>query len=521
MTNSLLDIYTGADNPSEDEGLETITPHKNTKPLEDNPTEDKPSMGFLETAWDVVKGVVSSPFKEVENVVQTGVDVANYVDDKLLGDKFISNDIDIDLAYNPKTGAGKVAQTLGAFATGYAACTKFVTGPMQGAKVIQGMKPVFQKGVQNLVAGGVTDFVTGDTTDQRLADVLIEHPKLANPVLSWLASDPDDTALEARAKNAVEGFITGAALDGVMKMFKGIGKAAKASKSGAVDTANALRESLADEMTDKAVKDNAYDFTVDIGTKDYITEDTISSAKAAPDTAGKTVGSIDGLTMTKEAAAQAQRKAMNQEMGLGYKTVKETGEDALGSVHAFNYSKFDDATNEAIFAFDKPITQAVDMSTMKMTDIADDAVKSISDLTGDIFIGMDDLRKAVDNTSGLSKEISYHTALIQTAIAPRLSRALQLVDDGAAGAIENLGALCGRTLEELVNVKKLLRNVGQGLKSADVLRYIKTEEADTLIKKAMDNPLAYAQETIKNMSPDELVSFARKVTTAQEIGGNV
>lgn len=505
---SILSLYTGeyqpeGQQPDDMQDIETITPKaKAPAPL---PKEDP---GILGTVTDVVKSVVSSPLKEIENLAQTGVDIANFVDDKLLGDRFIDNDTDIDLVYNPKTGAGKVAQTLGAFATGYVAGTKLITAPMQGAKVMQGMKPVYQKAVQNLVAGGAADFVTGDTSDQRLADVLIENPKLANPLLGWLASNPDDTQLEARAKNAVEGFFTGLAVDGAFKVFKGIGKALKAGKRGVDPAAGAAaREASTKEITEEVIEKTtgpAFDGIEITMPKDDMWQSTADGAgkavndgglaKAAPDIP------IDGLTMTREAAAQSERKE---------------------SAAMFNYGKFTDATQDVITAFDKPVQEAVGVDKMSMSMLADDTLQEMSNLTGDIFGRMDDLKAAVTATDGLSKEVAYHTALMQYEIAPRMKQALQLADDGAAGASEGLYNLVGRTLEELVNVKKLYRNIGRGLKSADILAYMKAEDADSLIAKAYADPLAYAKETVGAMTEDEIVSMARKVTTAQEIGGNV
>lgn len=517
---SILSLYTGEyqneELPNKQlddmQDTETITPSK-------NPPLPKEAPGIMGTVADVVKSVASSPLKEVENVIQTGVDIANFVDDKLLGDNFIDNDINIDLAYNPQTGAGKAAQTMGAFATGYVTCSKLITGPMQGAKVMQGMKPVYQKAVQTITAGGITDFVTGDTSDQRLADVLIENPKLANPLLNWLASDPDDTMLEARAKNAVEGFFTGLAVDGVLKVFKSIGKTLKAGKNGIDPAASAAaREASTKEITEEVIDKTATTGTVFDNIEITMPKETMT--KSTIGGAGKTIidggldkaiagGGLDkaiadihmdGLTMTGEAAAQAKRKE---------------------TASMFNYGKFTDATQDVITAFDKPIQEVVGIETMSMTQLADDTLQEISNLTGDIFGRMDDLKAAVSATDGLSKEVAYHTALMQYEIAPRMKQALQLANDGAEGASEGLYSLVGRTLEELVNVKKLYRNIGRGLKSADILAYMKAEDTDSLIAKAYADPLTYAKETVSSMTEDEIVSMARKITTVQEIGGNV
>lgn len=527
MKSSLSAIYNGeysvdADDPTEMTDTATITkaPAKSSTAQQQQPT------GFFDTAIDVVKSLITSPAKEAENVIQTGVDVANYVDDKVFNDKFIDNDIDIDIAYEPKTSSGKIAQTLGAFATGYVAATKLITGPMQGAKVIKGLKPVFQKQAGRLVAGGVTDFVTGDTSDQRLADVLIENPKLANPVLSWLATNPDDTALEARAKNTVEGYITGAAVDGVFKVFKGIGTALKAGKHG-TDTAASLaaRNATADKLTNEALEQGA-----EQGAEAF-------TAK---------VSTIDGLTYTTEAAAQKQRKEAAALSGKeavqtlrGIETPATATGGAAGAAatvtegattagrakdkfaEMFNYDKFSTEAKDVLITFDKPIQESVGIERMSMTGLADDTTQALSDMTGDIFGRLDDLKAAVSTTEALPKEVAYHTALMQYGIAPKLQQALKQVDDGVTAAKDDLKGLVGRTLEYLVSVKKLYRNVGRTVKAADVLAYMKAEDADSLIVKAYDNPFQYAKETIASMSDDEIISLARRAATANEIGGNV
>ncbi|MEG1912662.1 MAG: hypothetical protein RR091_09265 [Cloacibacillus sp.] len=514
---NLLDLYDGKlEQDKKTQGQDTLDAPASFTPKRRDKEPPKEEVGILGTMADIAKSAFSSPFKEIENVGQTVIDVADYVDKKVLGDKLVPNDVEIDLAYDPKTNAGKVVQTIGAFATGFAASTKFITAPMQGAKLVQGMKPLYQKTVQNLIAGGVTDFVTGDTTDQRLADVLLENPKLANPVFEMLASKEDDTAAEARVKNAIEGFAVGAAIDGAMKTFKIMRNVYNAGKGG-VNTAAAMaaREAGAKELTEDAIKDNAHDFTVDVATKDYITEGAIAPTKAAPDTAAPIAGlakatpdvvPLEGLTMTPQAAAQAKRK----EASAAYSTNS-----------MLNYGKFNEETRDAITAFDVPIRQAVGTDKMSMDKLAADTVLELSNITGDIFGRIDDLRTASTQAESLIKEGAYHTALIQHEIAPRLNRALQLVDDGVEGAVEDLGNLVGRSLEELVEVKKLYRTIGRTVKSFDINAYIKSEDADSLITKALNDPIEYAKETISSMSTSEVVAMARRVKTAHEIGGNV
>lgn len=549
--NSLLTLY---------DREEEITPEEqNTsvgganKPLHANNSryparqEQKEDIGILGTIADVAKGILTGIPKEAENLVQTGIDVADYVDKKIFDDKYIPNDVELDVVYDPKTSAGKTFQALTAFATGYLTSTRMITAPLKGAKVIQGMKPVFQKGVQKLIAGGVADFVTGDTSDKRIADIMIENEVFGHGLMEFMKSEEDDTAVEARFKNVLEGVVIGSAVDGLASVFKGIRHSYKAGKQGADAVSSAVaREQATEELTEKAIKENADESLIIInhvdtdnaikaskepaeeGTAKILAEieipDKVNTASELPLTKTNTgQGNIplEGLTSTTEAQQQASRKASAE--GI----LKMSGEEYIGArgttdnPSMFNYGKFSDPTQDAITAFNKPIREVVGIEKMSMNSLADDTVKAMSDITGDIFGRMDDLRNASSVAEGLHKEVAYHTALIQYEIAPRLNKALQLVDDGAENAMEGLTNLVGRSLEELVELKKLYRSVGRAVKAADITSFIKAEDADTAIAKALADPLTYAHETIQAMSEEEIVALARRVKTANAIGSNV
>jgi len=65
-------------------------------------------------------------------------------------------------------------------------------------------------------AGAAADFAVFDGQEERLSNLVQEHPALANPVTEFLASDPDDAAPLGRLKNALEGLGLGAAADGFL-----------------------------------------------------------------------------------------------------------------------------------------------------------------------------------------------------------------------------------------------------------------------------------------------------------------
>ena len=73
-----------------------------------------------------------------------------------------------------------------------------------------------------MVTGAIADFAAFDETDKRLSDLIETVPELSNPVTEWLASDEDDTALESRLKNVVEGGLIGVGLEAIGPMVKQI-----------------------------------------------------------------------------------------------------------------------------------------------------------------------------------------------------------------------------------------------------------------------------------------------------------
>lgn len=68
--------------------------------------------------------------------------------------------------------------------------------------------------------GAVTDFVAFNGDNRIVGDFLAAHPKLQPPVLSYLASDPNDSWATKRFKNALEGLGFGVATDFAFKTFK-------------------------------------------------------------------------------------------------------------------------------------------------------------------------------------------------------------------------------------------------------------------------------------------------------------
>jgi hypothetical protein len=144
---------------------------------------------------DIGIGLIDGPVDAVRNTLQT------FLPEGML-DSF-------DLP-DTETLPGGIAKGAAQFATGFVPAlrglrmVKFLGGAAQAA-----------------AAGGVADFLAFDPHEARLSNVAKEiGGPLDNPVTSWLAAQPGDTALEGRVKNVVEGAGLGFAVEGILRSYR-------------------------------------------------------------------------------------------------------------------------------------------------------------------------------------------------------------------------------------------------------------------------------------------------------------
>jgi hypothetical protein len=120
----------------------------------------------------------------------------------------------------PNTITGEITSGISQFLTGFAA------GGM-ALKPIKAVGPLARFG-KSMAQSSFADYAFFDDQQQRLSNVIQDTP-LANPINEFLMSGEDDSALEGRLKNAVEGLGFGAATEGVTRS---LGAAAKAIRNG-------------------------------------------------------------------------------------------------------------------------------------------------------------------------------------------------------------------------------------------------------------------------------------------------
>ncbi len=107
------------------------------------------------------------------------------------------------------------------------AVTQFLTGFATGGKALKGIKAISTGGrvAKAALQSAVADFAFMDPLNTRVSDLIQAVPALANPVNEFLASNPNDTRMEARLKNAIEGLGLGVLAEGLFVSLNAIRKA--------------------------------------------------------------------------------------------------------------------------------------------------------------------------------------------------------------------------------------------------------------------------------------------------------
>ena len=124
--------------------------------------------------------------------------------------------------HKPKTAVGNITEGMARFITG-------MVGPNKFFKAVGLTGTVAKTGARGLGSGAVSDLTVFDPNEGRLSDMLIEFnsPVLNNAVTQYLATDENDTEMEGRLKNVLEGMIIG----GPLEILFGIKAFKKAKKT--------------------------------------------------------------------------------------------------------------------------------------------------------------------------------------------------------------------------------------------------------------------------------------------------
>ena len=185
---------------------------------------------------NVFMDVLAAPFRGMEGALQSTYGLADFI----VGD--ILPDWDTRALGRSKTFAGGIVEGGTQFLSGFIPIFGAASKAGQLAKAGTFAQKALQNNmVKSAYAGVLTDFTVFSEQEQRLSNLIQEHPALANPVTEFLAADEDDSVLEGRLKNALEGLGLGLITDGMVRGIKAIRNTRKARADGLTPDEAALK----------------------------------------------------------------------------------------------------------------------------------------------------------------------------------------------------------------------------------------------------------------------------------------
>lgn len=224
------------------DGIVKSIQEKNTKPGSSSTFDinNDGSVGF----GDVLSGlgdVVAAPFRGVLDAGQGLIDTADMVTNWVGID---IPDTDINFLGDSKTMVGRGAQGLTNFLAGFvpiagqiskgAKGVQFLSKAAQAAKTTKKGAAAVSVG-RGAVAGGITDFAVMDAEMGNLSTMIQDTPALQglqNPITDFLAHDGDDSELEKRIKNVMEGAGLGIFFDGMIESVKAVRAGQRVRRAG-------------------------------------------------------------------------------------------------------------------------------------------------------------------------------------------------------------------------------------------------------------------------------------------------
>jgi len=191
-------------------------------------TEEEQDNDFFDYAGDVL----AAPFRGVEGAVQGAYNLADYLAFDVLPD------YDTRFLGTSKTMAGGAVEGITQFATGFI--------PLFGLAGRAGALAKAGTAAKGVVAGAATDFTFFNGQEARLSNLIQQVPELQNPVTEFLAYDGDESELEGRMKNVLEGLGLEAVAGGFIAGLKAIKRGRKVKEEGgtAEQQAQAVNDTL-------------------------------------------------------------------------------------------------------------------------------------------------------------------------------------------------------------------------------------------------------------------------------------
>lgn len=203
-----------------------------------------------------------------EEVLQRD-DIPEWQRTPIMGD---GGTLDLPEVAENETVVGGISRSIVQFVAPYAALGKATKAGMATSKLAAGASA--------LGRGAAVDFSAFSAHEERLSDFLRDNAGLNDPVTEYLSADEDDTVLEGKLKNAIEGAALGVATDSVFYLIKSLKKAKAIELKEGPEAASEFMEKQAAEAPDE-IQLELFDGTTDPNIRDAAPEPAEASGTKA------------------------------------------------------------------------------------------------------------------------------------------------------------------------------------------------------------------------------------------------
>ncbi|MCG7628395.1 hypothetical protein MHM88_11305 [Epibacterium sp. MM17-32] len=254
--------------------------------------------------------------------------------------------------------------------------TQFLAGYGVAGKALKSVKAATKTGAaaKAMGQGAVADVIAFDAHEERFSDFLRENTGLADPITEYLSADEDDSVLEGKLKNAIEGLGLGVAADGLFRLASAFKRAKKVRQDQGPEKAAEVMNDAVEELADEGQLD-LFDSTTDP-----------NMSKDAPAGPEKVV--VNGREgKTPEAPVQASEPApapvtrsnadaqtetrLQPQKPVDVKAFQEAIDNEVGMVKAGSMPDPNRHLTGSLFNFDK---MDADVSTLDYLNMASDAI---------------------------------------------------------------------------------------------------------------------------------------------------
>lgn len=426
------------------------------------PTPQSIPDAITENILAIPGAAISGAGKAVKSTFNAVVDakefVQNHLTDVMFGGKIDSRSFTEQEARDLKAGsdkvfapiiteqntiAGKATQSVSQFVVGMLGAGKF----LKAANILQGAGPLLGFARTSL-QGALTDATVFDPTEERLSNLLEEHPSLSNPVSAYLAAKPEDSAAEGRLKNAVEGLILGTAVEGFLRSVRGIrsiraAKAAGDPKAAAEELAKMSEDLEAMHAKGEAPAGTEAAKSQPIPGKTLTTEEMV--AKTLEETKGKSVDELQAMLKGEAPKPVAPIDSTTKEVDDIVQAARDKTEPTVNPGDHWNFDKI-----QASGGIKKVLEETAAQVAPKIKGLEVQTWEETTKLADSMGL---DKRDLVSRLGEMGKSFDEQSAVVLTArkaqnsIAKQIEEEARKIDSGITPDRSKINALVGELKE--------------------------------------------------------------------------